>query len=393
MHGHRRSASVAVLGSIALTLAAGLGQVDAQSPGASAEPSQLPAASVPAGSAAPAPSAAAIDVATLRWKKAKPAKVFHPSNGPIASDLAVGANGRTLLAGLLMPPGAQQQAAVWGSDDGVKWSALKGSLPKGSAANAVIALDDGFLIAGSDDQGRALLRRSDGKRLSKLEPSDTLPQGAIYDLARSRAGVHAAGLEGATPTVWTSADGGTTWSKATLDGGSRVVDIAATDDGTIAALGVVPTSDGLEQAAIWTSTDGGATWTSTTLPVQGQHVSLPDLERTPVGLVATVIAHSDAGGQASAWSSPDGITWQQVLELPTSASVGTAGGEAIILGSDSWWHSPDGVTWTEVDAPQFGGFAITTSAVRPDGSVVAAGSLFSPTGGEVSTWIGAPAAP
>jgi hypothetical protein len=293
-----------------------------------------------------------------------------------------------------MVPGEGQKAAVWGSDDGVKWKALKGSLPAGSEANAVLALDDGFLIAGLDDQGGALLRRSDGKRLLKPVASDVPPDGAVYDLARSSAGIHAAGMDGATPTVWTSTDGGATWSKAALEGGSRVVDIAAADDGTVAALGVVPTPDGQEQAAIWSSTDGGATWTSTTLPVQGQRVSLPDLERTPVGLVAIVIARSDSGGQASAWSSQDGVTWQQALELPTSASVGTAGGEAIILGEDRWWHSPDGTTWTEVAEPEFGGYQVVTSGVRPDGSVVAAGFEFlGGVGSTVATWIGAPAAP
>lgn len=388
---------VAVATAIVVPLALALAQpaAVAQSPSTGTVGSPAPGVSTaPGASGLAVPSPAAIDVAALEWRRAKPSKVFHPANGPMASDLAVGAGGRTLLVGLQMA-GGPQKAAVWGSDDGRRWSRLKGSMPEGSQANAIVALDDGFLIAGSDDQGRALLRRSDGQKVTKVDaPAEALPGGALYDLARSPAGgLHAAGMDGATPAVWSSTDGGASWTGTPLAGGSRVVDISVTDTGTVAALGVVPTADGQEQAGVWTSTDGGATWTSTTLPVQGQYVALPDLERTPVGLVAIVVARSDAGGQASAWSSQDGMSWQQVLELPASGSVGTAGDEAIVLGGDTWWHSADGVTWTEVAAPEFAGFAINTSAVRPDGSIVVAGTLYASIGSEVATWIGSPAAP
>lgn len=397
MHRTHRRATRPAVGAVAIALAVAIGPSPAtgQSPSAGPGVTAAPDASMgPVASGAPVPSAAAIDVATLTWRMAKPAKAFHPSLGPIAFDLAVGADGRTLLAGMLQPGGGPPKAVVWGSDGGRGWKALKGKVPDGSQASAVLALDDGFLVVGSDGRGGPFLRRSDGTRLSRLDsPAEALPDGALYDVTRSATAIHAAGIgpDGASAMVWTSLDGGSTWSGSSLDGGSRALDVAVTDTGTIAALGAAPTDDGLELPTVWSSTDGGTTWAATTLPVEAGRWSLPDLERTPVGLVAIIVGGTDADRQATAWLSQDGVAWQQVLELPSSASAGTAGGEAIVLGSDVWWHSPDGVAWTEMAAPEFEGYAPSTSAVLSDGRVIAAGSRFESLGSTLATWVGEPA--
>jgi hypothetical protein len=269
-------------------------------------------------------------------------------------------------------------------------------MPKGSAAAGITTTDDGFLIVGDvGDRTGPLLLRSDGSRVTRVDaPADALPTGPLYGVTDSPVGLVAVGDDGnGVPAIWTSADG-VAWTGTSVPDASYIIHVAVTDGGTIVAFGnqgdqaggpVVPTA--------WSSTDGVA-WTPTALPVEPGQWSVPDLERTPVGLVATAISE----GTGRVFLSPDGVTWTQVLEVPGVATVGTAGTEAIVFGPDAWWHSADGTTWTETAARSFDGYRIETSAVRPDGAVIAAGYVFSGFGAmeptdSVRTWVGAPPVP
>ena len=381
----RPVAAAATLALVAATL--GQAPVTSQSPS--------PSSPVAVGSAVPAPSVLPVDVGAIRWKRSKASKGFDQAgdgSSPLAFDVAVDTNGRFLLVGVRNDPmGQPAKALVWGSDDGVRWQALKGSVPKGSQAAAIVATDAGFLIAGDVGRSRALLLTSDGTRVSRLEgPADSLPSGALFALERAPSGLVAAGEDADhRPTLWHSSDGGTTWTGTPVPDASYVIHLAVTDGGSMVALGVQQAANGQRRPVTWASPDG-MSWTASSLPVSDGDWSVPDLERTPLGCIATVVSQ----GVGQAWLSQDGVTWTQALEAPSRLTVGSAGAEAILFGRDTWWHSADGITWTETAAPAFDGMDVETSAVRGDGAVIAAGyGYLGPQGSLVRTWVGAPAAP
>jgi len=392
MTGPARRASRPALAVVSLALVA---LASAQAPVASQSPSVPAPSTAPGASSVPIASATPIDVGSIRWKQSKKSKGFGPRDGsPLAFDLAVGPTGRFLLVGVNEDRTPSRRAVIFGSDDGVRWTKLKGSIPKGSSAAAVLATDDGFLIAGDVDGAAPLLLTSDGTRVSKLDaPAEGLPTGPLYGLAQAPAGLVALGNDAnGAPTAWLSADG-LSWTATALPDAFYAIHVAVTDDGTIVALGNQQDANMVRTPTAWSSTDG-TTWTTTPLPVEPGEWSVPDLERTPLGLVATIVG----SGEGVALLSTDGTTWTRSLEASGALLVGSAGDEAMVFGTDTWWHSADGVTWTEAEAPQFGGYRIETSAIRPDGAVIAGGYLFSgftamdPTD-SVRTWVGAPPAP
>ena len=388
----RSPPSLAVL---SLALAA---LVCAQAPAASQSSSVPPASTAPGTSMAPIASTGPIDVGSLRWKQSKKSKGFGPRDGsPNAFDIAVGPTGRFVMVGVDGEVTPKRKAVVWGSDDGVRWTKLKGSVPKRSSAFGVIPTGDGFLIVGDvADRTGPLLLTSDGSKVARVDaPAESLPTGALYGIADTPIGLVAAGADGnGVAAIWTSPDG-VAWTGASVPDAFYINHVAVTDDGTLVVLGNQgdPAAGALTPTA-WSSTDG-VTWIPTPLPVDPGSWSVPDLERTPAGLLATVSQGRERG---LVFLSTDGATWTQVLEVPGVATAGTAGTEAIVFGPDAWWHSVDATTWTEAAAKAFDGYRIETSAIRPDGAVIAAGYIFSgPTAMEpmdsVRTWVGAPPAP
>lgn len=392
MGGHQMVSARRGVGSRPMVMATSLALVTAiltQLPAASQSPSAAGSSAAPGASTGPATSPVPVDVGAIRWKGSDPPKGFDPDPGkgtsPMAFDLGVGADGRFLLAGVVNQGFTPLRAVVWGSDDGGTWKALKGKVPDGSQAAAVLATEDGFLIAGDVNGSAPLLLSSDGTRLAPLDaPAEGLPTGRLFGLERTPLGLVAPGADAAgASTVWISADG-ISWTGAPIPEAAYVIHAAVADDGTLVVLGQQQDADGNRAPTIWTSTDGVA-WTARPFPVEPGDWSVPDLERTPVGLIAT-LKGQDA---SSAWLSTDGVSWTQVLEAPSRIIVGTAGTEAILLGTNAWWHSADGVTWDEAAARAFKDHTVETSAVRPDGAVIAAGyESFGVQGSAVRTWIG-----
>jgi hypothetical protein len=340
---------------------------------------------------APAASIGPIDVGSIRWKLSKKSKGFGPRDGaPNAFDMAVGPTGRFVMVGVDGDITAKRKAVVFGSDDGVRWTKLKGSIPKRSSAFGVIPTQDGFLIVGDvADRTGPLLLTSDGSTVAAVDaPAEGLPTGPLYAIADTPVGLVAVGADGnGVSTIWTSPDG-VAWTGTSVPDASYILHVAVTDDGTVVAFGNQgdPAAGSLSPTA-WSSTDG-VTWAPSPLPVEPGSWSVPDLERTPLGLLATVVSQ----GTGLVFLSQDGTTWTQVLEVPGVPTAGTAGTEALVFGPDSWWHSADGTTWTEA-AAKFDGYRIETSATRPDGAAIAAGNVFSDFGAmeatdSVRTWVG-----
>jgi hypothetical protein len=331
------------------------------------------------------PSATPYDVSLFKWSIAEDVEGFDQD--PLFYDLAIGDDGRVLLVGAVQRDGVVTPA-VWGSDDGRTWSRLEGELPDGSVAyDAVPADDDGFLVimALGDDVPEDPLFRSDGTRLAPMAFPDEVP----IAIERSPAGVHVLDVSGA-PTVWTSADDGTTWTSAEVAGEDAIArELAVTDDGTIVVLGLEHAA-GLETPTAWSSRDGGVTWQAATLPLDAGSWSIGDLAWTPIGLLARIL---DGAGRDEAnvnLLSRDGVTWDTTYATTGDGSVGSAGPEAIVFGTDSAWHTRDGVSWTQEWWPTLAGFDIVANRQMPSGPVVAAGiRTSSPATG--ATFLGAPA--
>jgi hypothetical protein len=377
----RRTRSRPVVAATVLSLAAltlVYAPVGSQSPEASGLPgaSTIPGSStVPGASVVPAGSAAPVDVEAIRWKQSKPGKGFGPRDGSLVIlDMAVNDAGRFLMVGIDKDRSPKRKAAIFGSDDGVKWTRLKGSIPKLSGAGTIVATDDGFLIGGDIDSTTALLLHSDGATILPADTaSATPPTGPLNDIVRSPSGFVASGADGTgVPTMWSSADG-MSWTGTPIDGAQYVGSVAVTDSGTAVVAGPQVDANGSRRPVTWSSTDG-ATWTPTPLPVPPGDWGWVDMDRTPIGLVG--IVHGADGYLV--FRSTDGVAWTQSLETSALTGVGSAGDEAILFGPDSWSHSADGVTWTSAKAKVFDGYEIHTSAVRPDGAIIAAGYQLGP---------------
>jgi hypothetical protein len=115
--------------------------------------------------------------------------------------------------------------------------------------------------------------------------------------------------------VHTSSDG-LTWQRVgSLGEGVWIFDIEHRGDTLVAAgSGFVDEETGeAPPDAVWTSTDGGMTWTSTA--VEGGVVA--DIAVTPDGFAAVGVEFDDSDPdyiktQGILWASPDGVTWTQV---------------------------------------------------------------------------------
>jgi hypothetical protein len=174
-------------------------------------------------------------------------------------------------------------------------------------------------------------------------------------------------------------------------------------------------------AAVWTSPDGGSTWTllSQDESVFGrrdspgeQHDGIGDelqamgsIAMGPVGLVAVgVDGYREASydHRAAAWVTEDGVTWQRAT--PNQRALVGEGGLSmndvvavedgyVAVGTESidvdddgnadqhaaTWFSPDGITWTRIahDPTVFGDYgdhiSMSAVAVGPSGFVAVGG--------------------
>jgi hypothetical protein len=139
--------------------------------------------------------------------------------------------------------------------------------------------------------------------------------------------------------VHTSDDGVVWQPSGSLGEGASAVDIEH-HEGTLVAAGVVVSEeeDGgrAHSPAVWTSTDGGVTWTQNDLGVT-------DVTTTPDGFVAVGIERRDSDPtysktQGVLWTSADGLSWTRVATTDDPEGISSAfsnvvwNGQVVILG-------------------------------------------------------------
>jgi hypothetical protein len=213
-------------------------------------------------------------------------------------------------------PGEAMRAAAWATTDAVQWAAvsLDDSAATESTADAVAAIEGLTVIVGSAivaGSSRALLWTS----------ADGAAFGAPEVLIADRSAVaEAAAFIGSEVLVAASVDAGDTTAlvvaRRTAEGAVSVVDVTsdasvsdimgmAARDNTVVITGSLKTAEAT-RPVLWTSTDGGTTFSQLD-PTAGVHGSFGIPSVTPADFVMPAV--SPAQDHLDVVSSVDGITW------------------------------------------------------------------------------------
>ena len=209
-------------------------------------------------------------------------------------------------------------------------------------------------------------------------------------------GLVAIGFDGGFGSaLWTSGDGGRTWTDITpAEFASAGIVSVVEFDGMLVGVGRGDTINvDAEQAAVYLSEDG-VTWrkVETADPLIGQMI---DVVATDDGLFA--VGGVPGADSAGVWHSTDAETWTRVggdLDHAFLWSIAEGGPGLVAVG---WRRNPepDLAVWTSADAGQtwdlapdpegFAGFEATDVAALPDGTLAMVGSSFDGSGGRMWT--------
>jgi hypothetical protein len=195
-------------------------------------------------------------------------------------------------------------------------------------------------------------------------------------------GGFAEGDEASTAIIWVS-DDGRAWQSVPLFGDAATGvprAVTAMADGFVAVgSGCCP-----DEAAVWLSPDGLA-WER--LPASPSLVgsAMLDVASTADGIVAVGCRAELECFSGLAWTSPDGRTWGDPVDLdevdllPLAVAATEAG--VLALGSGSAFGdaarlalSPDGATWSTATTISSGGGSMEVAIERPEGILAAGGA-------------------
>jgi hypothetical protein len=184
--------------------------------------------------------------------------------------------------------GKQASAAMWWSADLAGWVGGGSGGSTGSFAAAAVAVDDGFIAVGSENNCHTIWTSLNGK------------QWTAHDLAKP-AGAHTATL----------------------------LSVAAGSAGHIVAAGYAVNSAG-DMPIVVVSTDGGAHTTQVVLDSPNGPATVTAVTATSDGFVAAGLAGPAGAQRAVTWTSPDGFTWS------APAPLTAAGPSEVTALTDTW---------------------------------------------------------
>jgi hypothetical protein len=275
------------------------------------------------------------------------------------------------------------------ADNGQTWQLgkVQGDPPPGQAATLVAGGTRGWVAVGptavwtsqnaSDWVGHPQLPQLAGDKITTL----TATGSGFLAAGTNVPGGNAAK---ASPVVWLSANG-TTWQRLGVTqlglaaGNGRVLGItgAAVSGGAIVMYGTV--AGAAPASGVWRSADGGTTWTAATVPAGGgASATIAGLAPLRGGFVAVRSAPEGGAAGAAVYTSANGTAWHQSAALRaadgsplTLGPVSGGPGGAVVAGQahglDIAFLSPDGSTWTGTDpagtatAEQVSGVALTAA--------------------------------
>ena len=277
--------------------------------------------------------------------------------------------------------GVDYDAAVWTSPDGVTWSrvphneAVFGG-PDVQAMWSVTVGGPGLVAVGWDglgaDYDAAVWTSPDGIIWSRVSDDEAGFDGpglqALFGVTAGGPGVVAVGSaesgdDDDDAAVWTSPDG-ITWSRVADDkavfggtGAQQMVRVTVGGPGLV-AVGSAESGDD-DNAAVWTSPDG-VTWSRVAddKAVFGGTGAQKILDVTAgrPGLVAVGRDRLGDDDNAAVWTSPDGVTWSRVPHneavlggagRQTMAAVTVGGPGFVAVGFDQSGDDRDPAVWVE----------------------------------------------
>lgn len=185
----------------------------------------------------------------------------------------------------------------------------------------------------------------------EIEGSDS---GTMLRLASTNGFVFAVGSDGSRGAVWVSTGDGT-WRRTLMpisgEGTQRVQGVAIGDTGMV-AVGWEKPAGRPQSAAVWTSTDGGSTWT------QQDNPDLHGTGDTFMNRVAIVrdvaIAVGRSGNDGRLWPSSDGVHWDRATNPVFDASprhsltlrdVAESNGVIVAVGEETSGRASQAAAW------------------------------------------------
>lgn len=259
------------------------------------------------------------------------------------SSIAVGPD-----ASVATVPGIGSPGSVLRSDTGVAWQTVSDDGLKGARPQAVIAVPDGFLLAGAH---------------------------GAEDRLR--------------PAIWTSPDG-LAWTRvATQDVAGSFDGVTRLPDGTLVATVREASSQGPGGWSAWTSPDG-VTWS-----LSDDAFGAADIDWL-VGPVAGsgaahVVALAPSSDAGTLWSTVDGKAWTPADGVSIlDGVVGSTGSGLLIADATGFQASADGIAWTAQPEAAFAGHVPTAIVALPDGDVLVLGRTQTPSrdAEQGAAWLG-----
>ena len=256
----------------------------------------------------------------------------------------------------------------------------------GSATIRIAPGGDGLVAIGFDGQfGTILWTSPDGLTWSDVTPEgfQSIGIAGVAEVDGTLVGVgrgDTINVDANAAAVYLS-DDGVTWRQATggADMRGQMIDVIATEDGALFAVGGVP---GADAAGVWHSADGEL-WERT--GGDFEHAFMWAIAEGGPGLVA-VGWRRNPDPDLAVWTSPDGIQWTLSPDPPGFAGfeatdVVDLDGTLVMVGSSFTgeggriWYSDDGVTWEPSDvAGGMDGAYARSLAVTPAGLVAVGGN-------------------
>ncbi|MFC4119998.1 serine/threonine-protein kinase [Nonomuraea zeae] len=284
------------------------------------------------------------------------------------------ADGRYVVVGA-----AAEDAAIWTGTDGRTWSRIRDRKLEGPYRQELSDVTHGragWLAAGSTGNSPSstrplLLASADGRTWRRIQApgpppdGDSQPVQVAYSVAAGSSGYviagSEAGIDGAEPVVWVTADLRTLTRSEDLPAsgsGVRIGDVAATASGYVAVGG--SGSPARRDAVLWVSSDG-ARWTARPWPRPSgvESAELTQVVATGDRITAAGAALVSSGEQRpfAIGSADNGSTWTfawlpaerkaAVRDLATTADgLVAVGWHGESQESDSAvWTSADGRSW------------------------------------------------
>jgi hypothetical protein len=233
-----------------------------------------------------------------------------------------------IAVGSMNVNGSVEPVVCW-SPDGVTWTpqtALTNLAGNGAQFLGVAAGPGGYLVVGKDGSGNqahvALWWSADLKNWTNGETSGGAGSFAAAAVAVGN-GFVAAGAENNCHTIWTSPDG-KDWTAHDLAKPSGATSatlssIAADQSGRFVAAGSATTRAG-EIPLVVTSSAGGAQLNQVVLGAAGQPAQVSAVTSTGNGFVAVGQAGPANAQHAVEWTSTDGLTWSAATRISAAGT-------------------------------------------------------------------------